>query len=53
MALDGTFYGAVTYLVGEPDSFAASILIYTIVAILFLRIFEGMFSFIGILIKKV
>jgi hypothetical protein len=53
MPLDGTFAGAVMYLVGEPNSFAASILIYTIVAILFLRIFEGMMSFVYLLIKKV
>lgn len=49
----GTFAGAIMSLVGEPQSFAASILIYTIVAILFLRIFEGMISLIAVLIKKV
>jgi len=40
-------------IVGEPQSFAASILIYTIVGILFLRVFEGIFGIISLLIRKV
>jgi len=53
MADINTFAGAIMYLVGEPNSFAASILIYTIVAILFLRIFEGIFGLVGFLIRKI
>jgi len=53
MAADGTFAGAVMYLVGTPESFAASILIYTIVGIIFLRVFESIFSLIHLLIRKV
>jgi uncharacterized membrane protein YccC len=49
----GTFAGAIMSLVGEPQSFAASIIIYTIVGILFLRIFEGIMSFIALLWKSV
>lgn len=47
------FADAVMSLVGEPQSFAASILIYTIVGIIFLRVFEEIMALIFLLIRKV
>lgn len=53
MALEGTFIDIVQGLIGTPGSFAASIMIYTIVAIMLLRILEMSIEIVYVLIKKV
>lgn len=53
MANDGSFYGAITYLIGEPQNFAGQIIIYPILAIMFLWILELILEIIFTIIRKV
>lgn len=53
VVMSADFAEGLTLILGQPESFAASILIYTIVGIIFLRIFEGVISIISLLIRKV
>ena len=49
----GSFYDAIVSLLGQPNSFAAEIIIYTIIGIIFIRIFEGIIGIIFTLIRGV
>lgn len=51
--MSATFYDAVTSIIGVPNNFGADVIIYSIVAIIFLRIFEFVIETIFVLIKKV
>jgi hypothetical protein len=53
MVNDGSFYGAVTYLIGEPQNYAGQIIIYPILAIMFLWILELILEMIFMIIRKV
>ena len=53
MTSDGTFYGSVIYLIGEPQNFAGEIIIYPILAIMFLWILELVLEIVFTLIRKV
>jgi hypothetical protein len=48
-----SFYEPLVLILGQPNSFAAEILIYTLVAIIFLRIFEAIIQIILSLIRGV
>lgn len=48
-----TFYEAVTGLIGEPQNYAGEIIIYPILAIMFLWILELVMETIFLLIRKV
>lgn len=48
-----SIFEQLVFVIGQPNSFAAEILIYTLVAIIFLRIFEAIIQIILSLIRGV